>query len=259
MQTYLAVTPEHLETALRYTNRVAHVAYRIDNSGALFCCELSPQVKGGVMVLCDEDGCAIEDPAALCKAVWRECAARGFGGVVADFEHPYSEGFCGFLNMLCGVLRRNGRQLFVPESYGCEVKGAIVLICTAISGGTLRERLEEAKGKFGGRVALDLQRVRMEFSLPCPTGEGCAITGETLCEFLREDVKVFFSEDLCAKYFVRICGCEPRFVLFDDAQTLRRKMRLAQGMGISTAFIMYPEVEDIMPELWGQNLQHSKQ
>ena len=133
-----------------------------------------------------------------------------------------------------------------------------MLICTAISGGTLRERLEEAKREFGDRIALDLQRVRMEFPLPCPTGEGCAISQETLCEFLKEDPAVFFSEDLCAKYFVRICGCEPRFVMFDDAHTLQRKLHLAQGMGISTAFVMYPEVEDILGELWGQNSQQSK-
>ena len=252
MQTYLAVTPEYLDSALRYTNRVAHVAYRIDSNGALFCCELSPQIKGGVMVLSDGDGGAIEDPTALCREVWRECAARGFGGVVADFEQPFSEQRCAFLSQLCGVLRQNGRWLFVPEIYGCEVKGAMVLVCTALSGGTLRERLEEARGRFGDRLALDLQRVRMEFPLPCPTGEGCAITKETLCEFLKEEPKVFFSEDLCAKYFVRICGCEPRFVMFDDAQTLRRKLHLSQGMGISMAFVMYPEVEDILGELWMQ-------
>lgn len=252
MQTYLAVTPDILETALRHTNRVAHVAYRIDNNGALFCCELSPQVKGGMMVLCDGEDCAIEDVTALCREVWRECAMRGFGAVVADFEQPFSEQRCVFLNQLCGVLRRNGRRLYVPEIYGCEVKGAMVLVCTAISGGTLRERLEEARGRFGDRLALDLQRVRMEFPLPCPTGEGCAITKETLCEFLEENPAVFFSEDLCAKYFVRICGCEPRFVMFDDAQTLRSKLRLSQGMGISTAFVMYPEVEDILGELWSQ-------
>ena len=252
MQTYLAVTPDYLETALRYTNRVAHAAYRIDKNGTLTCCDLSSQVKGGMMVLSDGDGGAIENVTELCRAVWRECAVRGFGGVVADFEQPISEQRCAFLNQLCGILRRNGRQLFVPESYGCEVNGAIVLICTAISGGTLRERLEEGKVRFGGRIALDLQRVRMEFPLPCPTGEGCALTKETLCEFLKEEPKVFFSEDLCAKYFVRICGCEPRFVLFDDAQTLRHKLRLAQGMGITTAFMMYPEVEDILGELWIQ-------
>lgn len=258
MQAYLAVTPENLDAALRCTNRIAHVAYRIDNEGAFSSCPLSPQVRGGMMVLSDGDGCEIRDHTALCKSIWQECALRGFGGVVADFEQPFTEDRCTFLNLLCGVLRRNGRRLFVPESYGCEVRGAMVLICTAISGGTLRQRLEEAKREFGDRVALDLQRVRMEFPLPCPGGEGCPITGETLDKLLCEEPAVFFSEDLCAKYFVRVCGCEPRFVLFDDAQTLHRKLRLAQGMGITTAFVMYPEVEDILGELWKESSHRSQ-
>lgn len=253
MQTYVAVTPENLDTALHYTNRVAHVAYRITEGGTLSSCQLSSQVKGGLMVLSDGDGCSIPDATALCKAVWHECVQRGFGGVVADFEQPFSEERCAFLQLLCGVLRRNGRRLFVPECYGYEVRDAMVLICTAISGGALRQRLEEARKEFGERVALDLQRVRMEFPLPCPNGEGCALSQETLCQLLCEEPSVFFSEDLCAKYFVLVGNCEPRFILFDDAQTLRRKLRLAQGMGIQTAFVMFPEVEDILEELWGQS------
>lgn len=253
MQTYLAVTPDNLDAALRCTNRIAHVAYRIDREGELAFCQLPPQVKGGMMVLSDGNGCEIGDAAALCREIWRECAARGFGGVVADFEQPFSEDRCSFLNLLCGILRRNGRRLFVPETYGREVRGAMVMVCTAVSGGTLRQRLEEARGQFGERVALDLQRVRMEFPLPCPSGEGCVLARDALAQLLSEDPAVFFSEALCAKYFVRICGCEPRFVLFDDASTLRRKLQLAQGMGIGTAFVMFPEVEDILDDLWRRN------
>lgn len=255
MQTYLAVTPDNLDAALRCTNRIAHVAYRIDREGGLACCQLPQQVKGGMMVLSDGDGCQIGDPARLCGEIWHECAARSFGGIVADFEQPFSEERCALLNQLCTILRRNGRNLFVPECYGGEVHRAMVLICTAVSGGTLRHRLEEARGRFGERVALDLQRVRMEFPLPCPGGEGVAMKRETLEQLLSEEPAVFFSEDLCAKYFMRICGCEPRFVMFDDAQTLRRKLHLAQSMGITTAFVMYPEVEDILDELWKKNTQ----
>ena len=258
MQTYLAVTPDNLDTALRCTNRVAHVAYRIDSRGELACCVLPPQVKGGMMVLSDGDGCEIGDTAALCRAILKECAVRSFGGVVADFEQPVSEVRCALLNTLCPLLWRSGRRLFVPESYGSEVRGATVLICTAISGGTLRQRLEEAQKRFGNRVALDLQRLRMEFPLPCPGGEGCVIERETLEKLLCEDPAVFFSEDLCARYFVRVCGCEPRFVMFDDADTLRRKLRLAQSMGIGISFVMFPEVEDILEELWNKNTRQEK-
>lgn len=250
MQVFLTVTPDHLEDALRCTGHVAHVAYRIDESGILACSGLPPKTRGGIMVLSDGDGCAIRDIPALCGAVWRECAERGFGAIVADFERPVNEERSAFLRALCTQLRKNGRRLYVPECYGCEVPEAVVLICTAVSGGTLRHRLQDAQREFGDRIALDLQRVRMEFPLPCPGGEGKALERAALEQLLEEKPAVFFSEDLCAKYFVRICGCEPRFVLFDDADTLRRKLRLARELGISAAFVMYPEVEDILPELW---------
>lgn len=250
MQTYLTVTPDNLDAALRCTGRVAHVAYRIDANGELACRELPQQVRGGIMVLSDGEGHEPGNPTALTKAVWRECAARGFGGVVADFEHPLSEAHCALLNTLCSILRRGGRQLFVPETYGSRVQGAMVIICTAVSGGTLRQRLEDARKRFGRRIALDLQRARMEFPLPCPGGEGCPLDRAALEKLLDEKPAVFFSEDLCAKYFVRICCNEPRFVLFDDAHTLRRKLHLAGNLGIGTAFIMYPEAEDILDELW---------
>ena len=241
-----------LETALKYTDRIAHVAYRIGSDGHLERQELPPRLHGGVMVLCD-DGCGeIGDMDRLCGEVWRECVARGFGSVMADFEQSCTPDRAQFLRKLCDILMRNRRGLFVSESYGCEVDRAAVLICTAVSGGTLCQRLEEAKARFGNRVALDLQRLRMDFPLPCPGGEGCALDRETLCAFLGEKPDVFFSEDLCAKYFTRPCECELRFVLFDDAVTLRKKLHLAGNMGIGTAFLMYPEAEDILPELFSR-------
>lgn len=253
MRVYLAVTPDHLEEALRCTARVAHVAYRIDETGMLACSDLPVKVRGGIMVLSDGTGCAVQDISALCSAVCRECEVRGFGAVTADFEQPMNEELCVFLRLLSAALRKTGRRLYVPECYGCEVPQAAVLICTAVSGGSLRTRLQEARRTFGERIALDLQRLRMEFPLPCPCGEGRAVPREELEHLLAEETNIFFSEDLCARYFVRFSGCEPSLVLFDDADTLRRKLRIAQELGITAAFVMYPEVEDIRHELWRKN------
>ena len=127
-----------------------------------------------------------------------------------------------------------------------------MLICTAISGGTLRTRLEEAAGTFGiQRLALDLQRLRMSFPLPCPTGEGEPLSGEVLSELLsRKGPGVFYSADLCARYFTSTGDGESRFVLFDDAGTLRRKIQMGNELGVGTGFLMYPEVSDLLPELF---------
>ena len=125
-----------------------------------------------------------------------------------------------------------------------------MLICTALSGGNLRQRLEECARRFGReRLALDLQRLRMSFPLPCPTGEGAVLTGGELEEMMRQP-SVFYSGDLCAKYFTFTEAEEGRFVLFDDGDTLRRKIRLGQEMGIGAGFLMYPEAEDLLPELF---------
>ena len=40
------------------------------------------------------------------------------------------------------------------------------------------------------------------------------------------------------------------FVLFDDAETLRRKIRLGRSLGCAAAFLMFPEVEDLLPSLF---------
>ena len=252
MQIYLAVTPDKQREAARFTERLAHVAYRIGRDGRLTRQALLARTHGGMMVLGDLDSGAIRDTAALCRDVWRECGNRGFGGVLADFEQGASADRVAFLDALSRVLSRNGKQLFVPESYGAKLPQAHVLICTALSGGELRQRLAEAARTFGGkRLALDLQRLRMSFPLPCPTGEGEPLSGEVLSELLsRKGPGVFYSADLCARYFTSTGDGESRFVLFDDAGTLRRKIQMGNELGVGTGFLMYPEVSDLLPELF---------
>ena len=252
MQLYLAVTPDKLREAARFTDRLAHVAYRVDRDGRLARRDLLARTHGGILVLGDQECGTIRDPAALCRDVWRECGNRGYGGVLADFERPPSEDRTAFLEALSRVLARNKRRLFVPEAYGGQIPQASVLICTALSGGNLRRRLEECAQRFGaGRLVMDLQRLRMSFPLPCPTGEGETLSSGTLLSMLaQKGQSVFYSNDLCAKYFTFTDNGTSRFVLFDDSDTIRRKVQIGQDMGIGIGFLMYPETEDILPELF---------
>ncbi len=252
MQIYLAATPDKLREAAQFTDRLAHVAYQVGREGHLTRQALLARTFGGLMVLGDRGCGPVRDAAALCRDVWRECGNRGFGGVVADFEQSPAPDRAAFLEALGRVLSRNNRRLFVPENYGAAVPQAHVLICTALSGGALRQRLEEAGQAFGQkRLALDLQRLRMSFPLPCPSGEGTPLEAAELTALMeRRDPAVFYSTDLCAKYFTCTEGGESRFILFDDAGSLRRKIQLGQDMGITAGFLMYPEVSDLLPELF---------
>ena len=133
----------------------------------------------------------------------------------------------------------------MPESYAA-ASGAIPLICTAISGGNFVQRLQEAaagRDRAGG-LALDVQRLRMDFTLPAQSG----LELQDLLD--RESPSVFFSQDLCARYFTYARDGETHFVLFDDADTLSQKLRTGGNMGFAAAFLMYPEVQDLLPKLF---------
>ena len=155
---------------------------------------------------------------------------------------------CPLPKRLASALTQTRRTLYVPERYGPSVPGAIPLICTALSGGDFGQRLREAASAAGGagRLALDVQRLRMDFTLPARTGEGVPLSPENFQALMeRESPSVFFSQELCARYFTYTRAGETHFVLFDDAGTLRKKIQTGAALGYSAAFFMFPEVRDL--------------
>ena len=152
------------------------------------------------------------------------------------------------LEALSPLLTSCGRTLYVPEH--CPVAGATILLCTALSGGTLEGRLTQAVDQYGAEhMALDLQRLAMDFPVPCPSGQGTALTRSQLAA-LAAGRSTFYSDALCARYFTLTREGRTHFILFDDAQTLRRKLALARSQGIRDALVMLPEVEDILVPLF---------
>lgn len=246
MQVYLAVTPKEEQEVCRRVRCLAHVAYRI-GKGALLRQELSANVRSGLLSLSDRDAPPIANPEQLAAAILRECAQRSYSGVVADFELPPTK---DRMSLLRALARRCGRnfQLLVPE--GFSVPGAAVLINTAVSGGNLSQYLQENIQRYPG-AALDLQRLMMDFTLPAPTGEGKPLSTEELTALRKRlGPSVFFSPELCARYFTYMQGGQAHFVLYDDAETMQQKMKLAEAMGYRTALIMYPEVSDLIGQLF---------
>ena len=250
MQLYLAVTPAEAREAARFRCALAHVAYRIGPESTLLRQNLLLQTRGGLLSITDSDAPFIDRPEALAAAALRECGRRNYTGAVLDFASPPTPDRLAFAAEL--AKRLAPRPLYVPECCG-ETEGAIVLVNTAISGGSFTQHLQELAAARGGagRLGLDVERLRMDFSLPAPSGEGIPLTGEALRALLeRESPSVFFSPDLCARYFTYTREGETHFVLFDDADTLQQKLRLGSSMGFSAAFLMYPEVRDLLPRLF---------
>lgn len=250
LQLYLAAAPDRLDRARQHTDRLAHAAYSIGKNGRLSALPLPQQLRGGLMMLSDPSSEPLRQPELLCRDILRECSSRGYSGAVLDFDAAPAADRVRLVRALDEQLPRQEWRLFVPERWGAYTRQAAVLICTALSGGSLRVRLEQAKARFSPRpIALDCQRLAMDFLLPSPNGEGLPLSAEQLHQ-MSQGRAVFFSEDLCARYFTYRTRTHTHFVLFDDAETIRRKLRLGAELGIAAALVMLPEVDDLLGDLF---------
>lgn len=247
LHTYLAITPKALsQLPAPPPLPLVHMAYAVGQGGCLTRCAASNLPHGGLMGLSDRCSGSIPRADALCRAIAAECVRRGFQGVLADFESPAHTDRVSFLTQLAGQLAAHGLALFSPLILPAE--GAALLIGTGISGGSLRVLLEENINRYGAaHLALDLERVMMDFPLPCPTGCGTPLTREELLSLRQKHhSSVYFSRELMANYFTYSAERGTHFVLFDDEETLRQKVSLAQRLGIPSAFVMYPEIADLL-------------
>ena len=249
----IAVEPQQIGTAGRWGKPLAHIAYRVGEGPHLFRANTPVAPREGLMVVDDGGWRGEGDGETLCNDVLRECAARHFSGVVCRFQGkavPGLEDVVARLGETCG---RRGLSLYVSEPYAQSGGGAKVLIPSALSGGTLRGRLEDAGNRFGfGRVALWVDRSAEDFLLPAPSGAGTPLTMAELNRRREEQgAGVFFSSELCAHYFSYMVGGQGHFVLFDDAGSIREKLRLAGEMGVGTVFLAHDTTGELLGELLG--------
>ena len=250
LRLYLATAPEQLGNASLYTSHIAHAAYRVGEDGALCGKALPPTLRGGLMIL------QLSSPLphrtdSLCRQILRQCLERNYAGIVLDLTRDPDQQLLVFIEKLTQLAKAYRRRLYAPECCGA-VTDTVVLLSTAISGGSLQQRLEQASAQYGApRIALDLQRLAVDFTLPAPQGEGIPLSAEELRRKMGGHT-TYFSEPLCARYFTYRQNGQTHFVLFDDAATLQRKIALAQALGIGEGLLLFDEVSDILPQLYGE-------
>ena len=247
----LTAPPDRLAQARQTGLTLGHAAYRLGRGGHLYRIGGPVPARGGLMVVDAPEPDPSADGALTCQQILRECAARGFVGVICRFApHPFTRRVVGRLDDL---LVRKKLALYVPESFGRDTRHALVLLSSALSGGSFAQRLEEACDTFGGpvRLALQLDRVAEDFTLPSPTGCGRPLSREELAAQLNDRATcVFFSGDLCARYFTYMSeGSGAHFVLFDDGGSLRKKLQLARRQGLARAVGRLEELDDVLEEL----------
>lgn len=231
---------------------VGHMAYRVGAGGYLLRANMPLNLRGGLMVIDRSGFDGRGDAGSFCQQVLRECAARRFDGVILDFEGTTQLLLGRIAAGLGAQLARRGWPLYVTEEYADFTDYARVIVPSALSGGSLKQRLSEAVQRFGsGRVALGIQRTAEDFTLPAPQGSGTPLSREELSLRIRQrGASVFFSDELCAHYFTYMSRQDgAHFVLFDNAASIRKKIRIAQELGLCACLLAWPEVNDLMEQI----------
>ncbi len=254
MNLILAAPPEHSKSAVKSGFTVAHMAYRINHTPYLFRADSASDIKGGIMAVDARKFVPSPAETQIVSEIIKECQVQNFGGILLDIDENEPLKTASFCQKLDAALKNAGLRFYVSFRTAKNVPCASVLIETAISGGTLSTHLKEASLKYGARrIALDIERVRMDFKLPAYDGNGRPLSSAELSQlYRRRNSSAFFSKDLCANYFTYRDGENTHFVLYDNAASIKKKLSLAHALGIKTAFLFYPEVEDIINELRGK-------
>jgi len=250
LQIYLAVTPQEAPYAAAYPVSLACMAYHIGPNSTLMRRNALLQNQGGLLTVSEQGSPLVEDSHSLCAAVLRECSRRNYGGVFLNFAAPVRHDLLQFATQLDEVLYKNGKKLYLPEGYVSSCPKAFLLVDTALSGGNLSEHLKQAAEKRKNLSALYMERIQMDFCLPARKGTGVTLANSAFTTLLDEkSPSIYFSPDLCARYFTYQKGSETHFVLFDDAETLKRKLKLGSEYGYSAAIFMWSEIQNIAPQL----------
>jgi len=245
----LSTPPTFLPRARQYGATIAHMAYQIGTDFRLHAENIPLCLSGGYMLLGDS-GSVGGDPYRLIWEIIEECKRRQFDGVILAFEDTRPV-LRSFTVLLAERLFADERKLFLPESLADLCTRASILVSTAISGGRLGTRLHEAIAHYGAeRICLDLERVRRDFILPSGNGEGKRLTASELYALVAHfRPQSYFSRELAAFYFTYTDKQGTHFVLYDDIGSMQHKIQLAGEMGIRSAILLYPEVEDFAGQL----------
>ncbi len=249
---YLITPPEQAQRAAKYALPRAQMAYHVGGGPHLFRAQGAAVRTGGILMADHRAFDGRGDPEPFCQEVVRECAARGFQGAFFDFEGRPMPVLRRAVELLAPGFRRRGWSLYVPEGYVTADPCVKAVISTALSGGSLKQRLSQTAETYGpDRVVLGLEWTSEDFTLPAPDGSGSRLSREELDALLeRRAPAVYFDQELCAHYFTYMrTGQSAHFVLYDDPASMGKKLRVAAALGIREGFLPLPEREEYLPAL----------
>ena len=246
---FLAHAPTTTAPSLPRPFTPVPMAYQAAPDGQLLRAGQGALPAGCVLMV---GGVAPASPAGLdwfCRQVLAECQAQQAAGVLANWAET-ADG-SALAQRLAGVLAEHGLSFIVPEAFAGASSAAQVLVSSQLSGGTLRGRLGEARERYGGRVVLALECSPWDLVLPCPDGQGVALTLPELRElFARHRCRAWFSEDFCCQYATYREAEQLHLILYDNAASVQAKLDLAEELGLAGVLVCWEELSGFQPPVW---------
>jgi len=232
---YVAATAEDIASASAAGFKTAQMIYKSGLNGRLYRAENAPDICGGVAVVDCTEG--VMHAERLAGEIAEECAQRGYDSVVLE---------AGTAELARRLMQR-GIKVFMDEN--CCAPGAIALIRTAMSGGSLAVRLNEAKRRHG-RIAAEAELTRMDFHIPERSGAGRELSIRELDSMMQRLKRpVFYSDDLQVWYFTYRAEDGMHMVLYDNSRSLCRKMHVIREYGAECAFLSWEQIRHIKDEI----------
>lgn len=181
------------------------------------------------------------DPAALCHQLATMVCRSQSRGLLLDL--PEDDAGFALASALAPYLHRMGIDVYLPISLASAASQARYILPSAVSGGSLDGMLDHFLTQYPPeRLCLELVRTRHNFPIPSADPGGTLLSAAQFEALHAHAGRHFFSPELCANYFTHMeNGKTPHFVLFDDAETARRKLEKARSRGLYAAFALYSE------------------
>lgn len=230
-----------------------HMTYEILPGPKLAGVGLTPETRGGAMLIACSGVPLAGDTQYCCRQVLGECQRRGFDRVILDFEGADTPDTQRLVSALSGSCKQRGLPLYLPEALASSADGCRVLVSSRVLSGTLESRLQTAAERWGReRVVLAIDAAAEDYPLPISGRIGVPLEREQLQVMIgRLEPAVFFDRGLCAHYFTYMAqGGQAHFILFDTARSVREKLDTAQHLGIPSALLAAPQVFGWLPELF---------
>lgn len=185
----------------------------------------------------------------LCADLISEVQKLGCPGVFLDLEQNYPL-LQDFLMLADERLTAERIPLYVPERCGENLHHAVLVCEGAVSGGSFDQYFTDLLEQYGtGRVAAMLHPACTAFLLPSQDAIGTPLAQADLEQLRsRYGAQIFFSKELCAKYFTYMDEQEQgHFILFDDWITMQEKYRRLSNMGICPCFLLAQHAGLLLP------------